>query len=212
MHQVLKLPFKVGAREPSMEPHTPIQSNRHRGGWTLIEMLTTIVVLSVTTFMVIPYATSGDSAAGQSVSRLVVSDILAAQMDAVATQGFRRIHFFVDGSGWCVEVLESDALADPFDALTAEYAEDAVESQGQSQQSIIDFSQDSRFRAMSISDTLFDGVSTSVIFDPTGGIVAPDGSPSTGGSFQVNSGEFAWEIQLAPLTGKVTVVSLGATP
>ena len=63
---------------------------------------------------------------------------------------------------------------------------------------------------MSIDSPLFDGANTSVIFDQTGGIVAPNGSPSTGGSFEVHSGEHAWQVQLAPLTGKVTVTKVGS--
>ena len=82
----------------------------------------------------------------------------------------------------------------------------------QGQQSIIRFTEDNRFRLITIQSARFDGVNANVIFDPTGGIIAPDGSPSTGGSFELHSGEFQWEIQLAPLTGKITVNELGGAP
>ena len=183
-----------------------------RQGFTLIELLITVVVLGISSFVLIPYATSGDSASGQSATRMVVTEILAAQMDAVATQGYRRIHFFLDGSGWCVEELDSTQLMNAFDFGTATFAEDAAESQGQGQQSIIRFTEDNRFRLITIQSARFDGVNANVIFDPTGGIIAPDGSPSTGGSFELHSGEFQWEIQLAPLTGKITVNELGGAP
>jgi prepilin-type N-terminal cleavage/methylation domain-containing protein len=189
--------------------HVP-EYRRH--GWTLIELLITVVILGISSFVLIPYATSGDSASGQSATRMVVTEILAAQMDAVATQGYRRIHFFVDGSGWCVEELDSSQLMNAFDFATAQFAEDAVESQGQNQQSISRFTEDNRFRLISIENALFDGANTSVIFDPTGGVIAPDGSPSTGGRFELHSGEFQWEIQLAPLTGKIIVNELGGAP
>ncbi|MBC8421631.1 type II secretion system protein, partial [bacterium] len=161
------------------------KSSRRQYGWTLIELLITVVVLGISSFVLIPYATSGDSASGQSATRMVVTEILAAQMDAVATQGYRRIHFFVDGSGWCVEELDSTQLMNAFDFGTAAFAEDAVESQGQSQQSITRFTEDSRFRLITLQNALFDGMNTNVIFDPTGGIIAPDGSPSTGGSVEL---------------------------
>jgi len=187
-------------------------SNAHRLGWTLIELLTTVIILAISAFILIPYASSGDSASGQSVARMAVTEILASQMDAVATQGYRRIHFFADGSGWCVEELESSELLNPFDFGTANFAQDEVESQGQGQQSITRFTEDNRFRSITVQNALFDGANSNVTFDPTGGIIASDGSPSTGGSFEIHSGEFQWQIQLAPLTGKVTVVELGGAP
>ena len=137
-----------------------------------------------------------------------MTDILAAQMDAVAQQEFRRIHFFADGSGWCVEVLASGQLGTPFDSATAQFADDETESQGHNQKSYVDFTLDTRYNNMSIVSPLFDAANTSVIFDQTGGIIAPDGSPSTGGSFELQSGEHAWRINLAPLTGKVTVLKI----
>ena len=195
-----------------MTMQTPQQSEIAHRGFTLIELLTTVVILGITAFVVIPYATSGSAAAGQSAARMAVIEILAAQMDAVATQSYRRIHFFSDGSGWCVEELDSSQLMNAFDVATAIFAVDAIESQGQDQQSIIRFNEDTRFRDITIQNTLFDGANLNVTLDPTGGIIAPDGSPSTGGSFELHSGEHQWEIQLAPLTGKVTVVDLSGAP
>jgi prepilin-type N-terminal cleavage/methylation domain-containing protein len=188
-----------------------IKQCAHRKGWTFIELLMTIVILSIAAIVLVPSASSGASSSGQSATRLVVTDILAAQMDAVARQEFRRIHFFDDGSGWCVEILNSSQLATPYAQATAVYADDASESQGHHQKSYIDFNQDSRFKNISIVSPLFDGLNNSIIFDQTGGIIASDGSPSTGGSFEVHSGSFAWQIQLAPLTGKVTITKLGGT-
>lgn len=183
-----------------------------RLGWTLIEVITTVIILTISAYILIPFASSGASASGQSVARMAVTEILAAQMDAVATQGYRRLHFFTDGSGWCVEDIDSSQLSTPFDFASANFAEDSIESQGQNQKSITRFTEDSRFQSIAIENVLFDGVNQNVTFDPTGGIVSTDGSPSTGGSFEVHSGELQWQVQLAPLTGKITVVKLGGAP
>ena len=174
-------------------------------GWSIVELLTVVVVLAAAAIFIVPYAASGASAVGQSATRLLVTDMLAAQMDAVATQGFRRVHFFSDGSGWCVLILQSNELNNPFDASNATYAADEIESQGQSQQSIVDFSDDTRFRGIEIENPEFDGGSLDVTFDPMGGIVANDGSPSLGGSVVIQSGDYSWEVTVAPLTGKVSV-------
>ena len=193
-----------------MQIQITTQCTKPKHGWTLIELLTTIAILAIATVFVVPHASSGASASGQSATRLAVTDILAAQMDAVANQEFRRIHFFSYGSGWCVEILQSSQLSTAYNAATALYAEDVSESQGQNQNSYIDFTQDYRFTNISIDSPLFDGANPSVIFDQTGGIIAPDGSPSTGGRFELHSGDHAWQVSLAPLTGKVTVSKVGS--
>ena len=183
-----------------------------RSGWTFIELLTTVVVLAIVSVVIVPFATSGASASGQAATRLAVTELLAAQRDAVATQGYRRVHFFADGSGWCIAELESNELADAFDFTTANLAVDIVEAQGQGQLAVMRFTEDSRFNTISIRNVSFDGKSDEVTFDPTGGIVASNGAPSTGGSFELQSGEFEWLIQLAPLTGKITVSEIGGAP
>ncbi len=183
-----------------------------RRGYTLIELIVTIAILVIASWILVPYATMGDASAGQSASRLSVSHMLTAQMDAIAEQGYRRIYFYPNGSGWCVEIVEQGNLAIPFDAATANFAELKTESQGQDGFAIMDFTTDRRFADISIDNVSFDGGSESIIFDPAGGIVASDGSPSTGGSFTLHSGEHAWEISLAPLTGKISVQSTGGAP
>jgi hypothetical protein len=56
-----------------------------------------------------------------------------------------------------------------------------------------------------IKDPTFDINSTDVTFDPTGGIVANDGTPSLGGSVELTSGSFSWVLTVAPLTGKISI-------
>jgi type II secretory pathway pseudopilin PulG len=203
------------SEDPNMKcmTHNALQiQSPLRSGWTFIELLTTVVILAIVSVVIVPFATSGASASGQAATRLAVTELLAAQMDAVATQGYRRVHFFADGSGWCIAELESNELADAFDFATANLAVDVVEAQGQGQLAVIRFTEDSRFNTISIRNVSFDGGSDEVTFDPTGGIVASNGAPSTGGSFELQSGEFEWLIQLAPLTGKITVSEIGGAP
>ena len=92
-----------------MKKHEFNQTNwTTRAGWSLFELLTVVVVLSIAAVIAIPYAASGDSASGQSAARLLVSEILGAQMDAISSQTFRRIHFYDDGTpslGGSVELL-----------------------------------------------------------------------------------------------------------
>ena len=57
---------------------TYTKPNLHRAGWTLIEMLTTVVILGISALILIPHASSGESASGQSVTRMAVTEILAA--------------------------------------------------------------------------------------------------------------------------------------
>lgn len=193
-----------------MKNHEITQLKRYtRTGWSLIELLTVVVVLGIAAMIVIPFAASGASASGQSAARVLVTDLLAAQMDAVATQGFRRVHFYSDGTGWCILELDASELSVPFDSATATYAENTIESQGQDQQSIIHFVKDTRFNDIAVENVNFGSDTTGVTFDPTGGIIASDGAPSLGGSVDITSGTFGWTITIAPLTGKVSVNKKG---
>lgn len=185
----------------------------HRLGWSLVELMVVLAMLVVVAAITIPHAASGAGPSGQAAARTLVSDLLSAQMDAVALQEYRRVHFFDDGRGWCVVVVESDALNDSFDEATAVYMTDEVESQGQGQFAIIDFQQDGRFRNVSIATAAFDGDNREVTFDPGGGVVANNGSPGLGGMVQIDSGQTSWQIQVAPLTGHITVSEVaGANP
>ena len=189
-----------------MKKHEFTQPKRYaRAGWSLIELLAVVVILGIAAMIIIPFAASGASASGQSAARVLVTDMLAAQMDAVATQGFRRVHFYGDGTGWCILELNASELSLPFDSATATYAENAIESQGQDQKSIIHFVQDTRFNDIAVENVNFGTGTAGVTFDPTGGITASDGAPSLGGSVDITSGDFGWTITIAPLTGKVSV-------
>ena len=183
-----------------------------RRGYTIIELIVTIAVLTIASWILVPYATMGDASAGQSASRMAVSHMLTAQMDAIAEQGYRRVYFYPDGSGWCVEIVEQGNLAAQFDANTSNFSELKTESQGQDGFAIMNFTTDKRFQTISIDNISFDGGNESIIFDPVGGIVASDGSPSTGGSITLRSGKHSWDIALAPLTGKISVQLNGGAP
>lgn len=77
----------------AVNKHTNKQSNA-KHGYTIIELIVTITVLIIASWILIPYATMGDASAGQSASRMAVSHMLTAQMDAIAEQGYRRVYFY----------------------------------------------------------------------------------------------------------------------
>ena len=93
----------------AVNKHTHNQSNLKRG-YTIIELIVTIAVLVIASWILVPYATMGDASAGQSASRMAVSHMLTAQMDAIAEQGFRRVYFYPDGSGWCIEIVSRQSF------------------------------------------------------------------------------------------------------
>ena len=157
---------------------------------------------------------------GFGVSLMLVCDLVIAADSSYFTMAYGNIGTSPDGSSTYFlprsvglkKAMELSLLCDRFDANTANFAELKTESQGQDGFAIMNFTTDKRFQAISIDNVSFDGGSESVIFDPAGGIVASDGSPSTGGSFTLHSGDHSWDIALAPLTGKISVQSNGGAP
>ena len=183
----------------------------HRGGFTLVELLVTILIMAIAAIVVIPSMGSTGILRVQALAREVVSDIAFVQSDAVAYQERRVIWFgrvpqnnggelgFEDGNGYSVGVVtgpEFDLttmwLNNP-EKLDAPFARNFTRPNGQSDATIsADFGGDN-------PDWL--------IFDELGGTVSSltGTDPGQGGTITVTSALIAYEIDVEGLTGRTTV-------
>ena len=69
----------------------PRQSGRP--AYTLVEAVVVLAILAVAAVLLIPRLTDRGDTEVQAAARQLVSDITWAQCDAVAGQGYRRLHF-----------------------------------------------------------------------------------------------------------------------
>lgn len=181
------------------------KSNTHHG-YTLVELLIVITLLGLAGSLLIPYMFSRSSLETQAAVRMIIVDLNFAQSDALAHQEFRRVHFFADGSGYCIVRVTQADFDEPFDPATADYLRDPLGRAGSAQQYIVDFVADRRFEGVTIGAVNIDGSNRFISYDQLGGTVRAGGaSPGIGGSIIVTSDEATYRINIAPFTGKLTV-------
>lgn len=181
-------------------------------GFTLVEVLITIVILSIGALIVIPSMGSTNVLRVQGATRQIASDIMFAQADAMAYQSRRAIWFntvatdktspwtFGAGNGYTIAEVNGPELDLSTDALIHPDDSDAPFSR--------DFNSGD-FGGATITSADFDGDEL-LVFDELGGPAAELTGPSSGGggTIMVVGGAFAYRIQVAQMTGRVTVESV----
>ncbi len=183
-----------------------------RSGYTLIEVLIVVVILGLAGALLVPYLGSKGDFDTQAAVRTLIADITFAQSDALANQGFRRVYFNPDGSGWCLVRLDEDSLTVPFDATTADYLYDPLASNAERGAYIVDLRESQRFNSVRVSEVKLDGDDRWITFDELGGTVSAGGVPGTGGSIVLSSPEATYQLDLSAVTGKIRVTRLVTAP
>lgn len=172
---------------------TPSRSIR---GFTLIEILIVVALLSIAATMLIPNMRHMTDFETEAAVRQIVADLTFAQSDATAHQASRRVLFEEDGSGYRL-------LGDPFD-YDNDVLWDPIGSDGQNKY-IVDFKADPRFKSVVIDSAVFDSDSSFITFDSIGGPVDDGDNPSTGGLITIKGADGIFEIQMAAFTGRISV-------
>ncbi|MEM7227679.1 MAG: type II secretion system protein [Planctomycetota bacterium] len=182
----------------------PRQTTRGRRGYTLIELIIVIALLGLASSILIPYLNDRGNLHLQAAVRQVVSDLSYAQSDALANQEFRRVHFYADGSGYCIIRVTAATFSDPFDAATADFVIDPINNG----EYVRDFATDNRWKEVSVKSSSFDSAKPHVTYDSLGGTVATATTPGTGGTVVLTADGQDFEISVAPFTGKITVAKV----
>lgn len=173
---------------------------RPTGGYTLIELLMVVALLGLAAALLIPQINNRDSLRVQAAVRQLIADLSFAQSDALAHQEYRQVHFYADGSGYCI--IRGDG-SEAFDAATADYIYDPIG--GATRQYIRNFTTDERFDGVTITEIDIDGGGADLIYDQLGGTVQASGLPGVGGTIELTGDGFVYEVRISPFTGKLTV-------
>ena len=200
-----------------------VNSRRHRtkrAGYTLIELLLVVALLGIAGAILVPQLANLSSLEAQAAVRGVIADLSFAQSDALANQEFRRVHFYADGSGYCLTRIVFANFNQNFDysdgaplADTPEYIIDPLGGAGNLERYVVNFATDDRFKQVVVeaakidgTDLLPDGVD--ITYDSLGGTVSSPNTPGLGGKIIIGSTIERYEITIAPFTGKMSVRKL----
>jgi prepilin-type N-terminal cleavage/methylation domain-containing protein len=197
-----------------------LRSDSHRlcSGYTLVEMLVGIGILSIAGMILVPNLVDRGTFAIQAAARSIVSDIVFAQSDALANQEYRRFQFIESPEGqsgyvgYCVLRVSPESFSYPYDPNSADYVSDPLGTIGNNGRYIIDFSQDDRFEGVVIESVDLDSGLAYTTFDEYGGSVSSSGGvPGIGGTIDLVSQGSRYRVTVSAFTAKTTVEVL-STP
>lgn len=179
--------------------------NPMRFGYTLIEASVVLVILGITAILLVPHLGNQGDTELQGAARQLVADISWAQCDAVASQEYRRLHFYADGRGWCLLDITDSTFANSFDAATAVFAEDPWQTRRGGGDFIVDFLNDDRYVSVTVSDITTAEGGRDLTFDRLGGTVSAPGLGAGAATVTLSDGTDSWQVDIAPVTGRVAV-------
>ncbi|MEE2907103.1 MAG: GspH/FimT family pseudopilin [Planctomycetota bacterium] len=186
--------------------HRSIRSFRR--AYTLIELLMVVALLGIAAALLGPQLTDMGRLETSAAVRRLIADITFAQSEALASQSYRRIHFFDDGRGYCLLNITDADFNDPYDPATADYVADPAGTVRGLGHYIVNYLEDQRFNTVTVSDLELDDGGRAVTFDSLGGTVESPGTPAGEGRIVLTGEDAEYEITIAPLTGKVSVLRI----
>lgn len=201
----------------------PVNSRRLRtirAGYTLIELLIVVALLGIAGAILVPQLANLSSLEAQAAVRGIIADLSFAQSDALANQEFRRVHFYADGSGYCLIRVADGDFNRTFDysvgaplADTPDYVIDPLGGAGTLERYVVNYVTDDRYKQVVVEAAKIDGATmlpngVDITYDSMGGTVSSPNIPGLGGKIIIGSTNARYEITIAPFTGKMSVTKL----
>ncbi|MCK5114259.1 MAG: GspH/FimT family pseudopilin [Phycisphaerae bacterium] len=162
-----------------------------RGAFTLVELLTVVVLLGVVAAVVLPHAGYSDREKALLAAKKVAADIEYAQGEAVNRQASVTISFSPGAETYSLTLASGGtALTDPLSGNDFN----------------VNLPGDLQAAGVDLNSASFGG-STTLTFNAYGEPVQSDGTPiSAGSGVVVRCGDSLFTVSVAPVTGRVTVV------
>jgi len=161
-----------------------------RGAFTLVEILTVVVLLGVLAAVVLPNSGYSDGDKALAAARKVAADIEYAQSEAVNHQTSITVSFFPSGETYSL-ASGGNLLTNPVDGNSFE-----VNLPGTLQAEGVD-----------INSADFGSGENVVTFNAYGEPVRADGAPiSSDSGVVIRCGDSVYTVSIAPVTGRVVVI------
>ncbi|MBI1367443.1 MAG: prepilin-type N-terminal cleavage/methylation domain-containing protein [Planctomycetes bacterium] len=159
-------------------------SRQSARGFTLIEVLVVVIILGIAGAIVVPHMLEAGTLSIQAAARMIISDVLYAQNEAIARQATYKVVF--DAANNSYRLTDANDVT-----LSAAWRGGAF---------VVDFDQDRRFSGVQITKVDFAGGNT-VSFDELG-------APSTGGTVELSADGHQYRVTVTAFTGRVTVAPI----
>jgi prepilin-type N-terminal cleavage/methylation domain-containing protein len=153
-----------------------------KAGFTLVEILIVVVILSIASLTAIPMLSNGASMQIRSAANVIASDLEYAKSMAISRGQYYSVIFDKNTESYRIVDKDSNVIQNPV-KLGSQY--------------IINFSTDSRLSKVDITNVNFNSTNT-VRFDYIG-------SPNNGGTVTLQAGSNKATINVEPVTGYITV-------
>jgi prepilin-type N-terminal cleavage/methylation domain-containing protein len=168
-----------------------------RRGYTLVEVLVTVVIMGIAGSVVVPSMSGAGVLRIQAGVQTIVADINFAQMDALTYQQSRGIVFDTNANAYTIVEVHGGTIDPVADAL--------YDPRGPGQRYVVDLD-NYDFGGAALENIDFNGGAV-LIFDEIGGPVAASGSNeiSSGGTIELAGPQGRFRINVAAFSGRVTV-------
>ncbi len=158
-------------------------------GFTLIEVLIVLVIISIAAMAAIPMMSSAGSIQIRSAASMVAADLAYAKGIAISRQQNYTVVFDVSNETYQIEDAAGDVIGHPV-KTGFDY--------------VVDFSSDSRFSRVDISGANFDDTS-SIEFDYLGSPYNGSGGAMNSGVITLEAGEATMTVTVEAVTGYITI-------
>jgi len=158
-------------------------------GYTLVEVLIVVTIIGIASAIIVPNMLAAGTMGVQAAARIVVSDILYAQNEAIARQ--RPVSVVFDQANERYSLIDDTGAV-----LTVSWIN------GSANNYVVDFTADTRFQGVVIVSANFGGATPQTLaFDALGG-------PSNGGTVEIEFQSTRYRVTVAAFTGRVTVQAI----
>ncbi len=160
-------------------------------GFTLVEVIIVVVILSIAALMAVPFAVSGASSQVKSAANLIASDLEYTKSLAITHGKVYSVVFDTLTESYQVQDANGSVINHPI-STGSNY--------------IVNFSADSRLDRVNISSVNFNGSGNGTVkFDYLGCPYDGSDSPLNTGLVTVGSGSMTMTINVEPVTGYISI-------